>query len=282
MEDDRNSLDILGINPIGKAIDTTVVKTFQGIEGFLKSVCSPALDEIGLMVRDQIRYWRLNNILRILEKAKGKLNFEDEQLNIYAHPRVALAIIDNGSLNDNDEVQELWAGLFASSCTPSGQDDENLIFVDLLKQLTIPEARILKYGCEKSRKIIFPNGLVASDRIYIKCNELFELTGIKDIYRLDRELDHLRSLEMIGGYFGGGGFNVGGKELIAEISPTALALNLYVRSLGSSKSTAEYWKDSLITSEQEVMQQKEKAEMEKLKQEAQTKQQKEKPTGAGQ
>ncbi|MGD1045804.1 MAG: hypothetical protein ABR936_10840 [Bacteroidota bacterium] len=281
MEDDRTSLDILGIKPIGRAIDTTVTKTFQGIEGFLKSVCAPALDEVGLMLRDQIRYWRLNNILRILEKAKGKLNFEGEQLKIHAHPRVALAIIENGSLNDNDEVQELWAGLFASSCTPSGQDDENLIFVNLLKQLTIPEARILKHGCEKSTKIIFPNGLVIGDKIEINSTELIELTGIKDIYRLDRELDHLHSLEIIGSFLGGGGFNRG-NELIADISPTALALNLYIRSLGSTKSPAEYWKDSLITLEQKEKQEKEKTEMEKRKQDALAKQQKEEPSGEGQ
>jgi hypothetical protein len=265
MEDDKRSFDIFGIKPIGKAIDTSVTKTFQGIEGFLKSVCAPALDEVGLMLRDQIRHWRLNNILRILDKAKGKLNFEDEQLKIHAQPRVALAIIDNGSLNDNDEVQELWAGLFASSCTPSGQDDENLIFVDLLKQLTVAESRILKYASEKSRKIIFPNGLVLSDNIEINCNELIALTGISDIHRLDRELDHLRSLELIGGPLGGGGFSAEDKELIADISPTGLALNLFVRSQGFTKSTAEFWKESIITVEQRDKERQEKQEAENEK-----------------
>src|SRR5688572_16408392 len=131
----KGNSDVLGLAPYGEALNTAVSKTFEGLQGFLKSVCMPALDEIGLMFKDKIRYWRLINILRTLEKAKGKLKFQNEQLHFKAHPRIALSIIENCSLIDDDEVQELWAGLFASSCTQDGNDDENLIFVDLLKQL---------------------------------------------------------------------------------------------------------------------------------------------------
>lgn len=176
---ENKALDILGIKPVGDALNTTVTKTFEGIEGFLKLVCAPALEEVGLLLKDQVRHWRLNNVLRILEKAKGKIKFQDDQLQMKAHPRVALAIIENGSVNDNDEVQELWAGLFASSCTKDGQDDENLIFVDILKQLTVVEAKILKSSCEGARKVHYPNGLVLGDSFNITCIELIELTGIK-------------------------------------------------------------------------------------------------------
>lgn len=229
---ENKGLDILGIKPIGEAINTSVTKAFQGIEGFLKSVCLPALDEIGLMMKDQIRYWRLCNILKILEKAKGKLEFDSDKLQIRAHPRVALSIIENGSLADNDEVQELWAGLFASSCDESGADDENLIFVDILKQLTVAESRILKYSSENARKILHTNGLVTGDRFEIDFETLIKITGIKDLHRLDRELDHLRSLELIGHGLGSGGFQASDNELKADISPTALALSLFVRSQG--------------------------------------------------
>ena len=126
---ENKALDIFGIQPIANAVDTTITKSFEGVEGFLKLVCAPALEEVGLLIRDQVRSWRLNNIFSILNKAQGKMEFFDDKLQIKAHPRVALSIIENGSLNDNPEIQELWAGLFASSCTKDGQDDENLIFV---------------------------------------------------------------------------------------------------------------------------------------------------------
>jgi hypothetical protein len=239
----NSSLDLLGIKPIGDAANTTVEKSFQGIEGFLKSVCVPALDEVGLLLRDKVRHWRLNNILRILDKAKEKLQFENEELKIQAHPRVALAIIDNGSLNDNDEVQEMWAGLFASSCSKNGQEDENLIFIDLLKQLTVAEARILKYSSESTRKIIYENGLIVGDSLKLECKTLMEISGVTKIHRLDRELDHMRSLNLIGTSLSGG-FD---KNLVADISPTALALNLYVKSQGCNSDPAFYWRGNMIT-----------------------------------
>jgi len=242
--------DLIGAKPIAEAINTTVSKTFEGIEGFLSRVCAPALEEIGLLFKDQIRHWRLTNILRILEKAQGKLEYEDEKLQIKAHPRVALSILDNGSLNDDDEIQEMWAGLFASSCTKDGQDDENLIFVDLLKQLTTVEAKILKYCCQKGRKILHKNGLITADSLEITCEELFELTEIKDIHRLDRELDHLRSLELIGHGFGGGGFSTEDEDLVADITPTALALNLFIKAQGFNDEPLKYWNGDVISYEE--------------------------------
>jgi len=241
---ENKSLDVLGIAPYGESINTAVKKSFKGIEGFLSSVCLPALGEVGLMLKDKVRYWRLSNILKIIEKSQQKLEFTSDALQIKAHPRVVLGIIENGSLIDDDEVQELWAGLFASACSETGQQDDNLIFVDLLKQLTFAEAKILKFSCENGEKIIHRNGLVTAKRFSCKFQILSQLTGITDIHNMDRQLDHLRSLELIPG-----GFSASSEELTAEISPSALALNLYVRSQGSTKSIAEYWQSNFSNSE---------------------------------
>lgn len=256
------SADVFGIKPIGEALNTTVKKSFEGVEGFLKLVCAPALEEIGLLLKDEVRHWRLNNIMRILEKAKGKLAFSEDKLEIKAHPRVALSIIENGSLIDDEELQELWAGLFASSCTKDGQDDENLIFVDLLKQLTIIEAKILDYSCSKSRKILHENGLITGDELSISTEELFAVTNNSDIYRLDRELDHMRSLELLPH---GGGFSIDGKKtLTAYIPPSALALNLYLKCKGYNGPPTKFWATNIITNEEL---QKEYQELEKEYQE---------------
>ena len=261
-ENKNTSLDLLGIQPISKAIDTTVEKSFQGVESFLQMVCVPALEELGLMFRDKIRYWRFNNILQILKKSKGKLEFQNEQLQIQAHPRVALGIIDNGSLIDNEELQDMWAGLFVSSCTKWGQNDENLIFVDLLKQLTLAQARIMKYTCERVRKVFFKNGLIMSDdAINIDFKLLTEISEVNEYYRLDRELDHLRTLGLIGGseFSYGGGFDIEDNELSAYIQPTPLALNMYVKCQGHNNDPRFYWTNNIITEEEWRKEKEEKA-----------------------
>jgi hypothetical protein len=243
---EKKGIDLFGIKPIAEAVNVTVAKSFEGIEGFLKIVCVPALEEVGFLLRDKVSHWRLNNVLKILKKAQDKLEFENGQLQIKAHPRVALSIIENGSLNDNDDIQNLWAGLFVSSCTKDGQDDENLIFVDLLKQLTIIEAKILNYACIQARKVHHKNGLFTATGLIITSEELSEITGIYDIHRLDRELDHLKSLNLIGTSLSGG-FKYDKDQLIANIPPTALALNLYLKSQGYNGEPQNYWIENIIS-----------------------------------
>ena len=249
---ENSALDIFGIKPVANAIETTVTKSFEGIEGFLKLVCAPALEEVGFLLKDQIRNWRLRNILNILEKAKNKMEFFDDKLQIKAHPKIALSIIENGSLNDNEDIQNLWAGLFVSSCSENGQDDENLIFVDILKQLTVLQAKIINYSCEKTRKILYSNGLIMSEDLNINFKELVEITNISDLHRLDRELDHLRSLELIGSGIGGGGFDLGDENLNADITPSALTLNLYIKCQGFNGNPKDFWKENLITQTEQL------------------------------
>lgn len=239
MEQDDRSLDVFGIKPISEAANTAIEKSFAGIEGFLKKVCVPLLDELGLMMKDRIRLWRLNNILKTLDKAQGKLEFIKDNLELKAPPRIALSIIENASLNDDDEVQELWAGLFVSSCTKDGIDDSNLIFIDLLKQLTKSEGRIFKYACETAIKVVNKNGLIAANELLLSPADLESITLIKDLYHLDREIDHLRSVEIIEPF--GGGFNIQDVNLNANITPSALALNLYVRCQGFDGDPVNYW-----------------------------------------
>lgn len=242
----NKGLDLFGIKPIASGIDSTIKKSLEGIEVFLSLTCKPALGEIGLMIQDKVRYWRLNNTLRMLEKAKRKLDFQNDRFELKSHPRIGLSIIESSSLIDNDFVLELWAGLFASSCTLDGQDDENLIFVDILKSLTTAQAKIIQYAVENSRKVLHPNGLVTADgKLNVHADDLKKITGVNNIHRIDRELDSLNYMGLTPQL--SGGFSNDGPDLIANICPTYLALSLYIRCQGSSDDPDIYWKDVLIT-----------------------------------
>lgn len=240
--------DVLGIQPIAEAGKIVISKSVDGISSFLSLVCEPALQEFGLMLSDNVRVWRLNNVIKILEKAKGKLNFEEDKIHIQANPKVALSILEEGSAIDDDFLQEWWAGLFASSCTEDGKDDQNLVFTNLLKQLSSFEVKLLDYVCRICEKKIYPNGLIISDSVIkLSVSEIFDITGVDDIYRIDREIDHLSSLSLFTNrMFHTSGFDLSDEKLIAKLTPTALALNLYYRVNVTGISMKEYYRDSLI------------------------------------
>lgn len=243
--------DIFGIKPIGEAQLEAIKAAIKGVSSFLEIVFKPGLEELGYLMRDEVRYWRLNNILRMLNKAQGKLDYDGKELNLTANARVGIAIMEECSSVDNEELQDLWAGLFASSCTPDGKDDSNMNFVDLLRRMSSVEAKIIDYACKNSLKFLYPNKLIMSDGLNVSFDTLVGITGTDDIYRLDSELDHMRSIELLvhDDTFegGGGGFTASDTELNANITPSPLALNLYYRTHSTGISPIEFWGDRLIS-----------------------------------
>ena len=83
--------------------------------------------------------------------------------------------------------------------------------------------------------------------LVVDLNVLEKITECSDFHRIDRELDHLRSLELIQG-----GFDP--HSTSADITPSALALQLYVRSQGYIGSPVDYFglgkKNDLETTQQ--------------------------------
>lgn len=236
--------DILGIRPFGEALNTTINKSFQAVEVFLAATCKPALEELGNMLKDKVRLWRLNHILKVIEKSKGKIEFSDNNLQLKANPKVALSIIDNCADEENEEIQDMWAGLFATSFSKDGYDDSGLTYSLLLKQLTIAEAKILKYMCENSKKFLLKNGLPIAQTISVNEIQLADICGIGDITVQESILNHLNSLRLneIKMGMSSWGFKKDSDErLIAHLTPTTLALLLYLKCIGYRGSIQEYW-----------------------------------------
>ena len=234
--------DIFGIKPVGDATLEVVKSGLDGIRGFVNAVFKPGLKELGLMFRDEVRAWRLNNIISKLDMAQGRLGFDGHDLHLQANARVGISIIEEGSKVDDKELQELWAGLFVSCCTSDGKDDSNMIFVDLVRRLSVVEARILRYACEHATKIVYHNGLIVAEELIVSSEELKLIAGLEDYIRLDSELDHLTSLSLLPL---NAGFDVSEKELVATITPSALALNLYYKSNSHGMSPYTFWGDKL-------------------------------------
>lgn len=124
-------------------------------------------------------------------------------------------------------------------------------FVDLIRRMSSVEARILDYACRHCRKVVFPNKLIVAEDFSIPFEELTKIAQTDDVFRLDSELDHMRSIEILvsgGGFDTGGGFVASDNELTANITPSALALNLFCKTHSIGLSPIEFWGDALVPS----------------------------------
>lgn len=234
MVEENKSLDVLGIKPIADSVNTVTKGTVDGASAFLSRICLPAAEEFGLLLKDKVSAWRAKNAIKIANKAQDILEKNSPESVISAHPRIIYSTIEHGSWAEDDFMQNLWAGLLASSCTPDGRDESNIILINLLSQLTSSQAKIISYISENTNTYMGSSGFIASDKFCMKASKLHDVSGIEDIHQLDRELDHLRSLELINE-----GFNV--HSLNADVTPHSLCLQLYARSQGYVGSPIDFY-----------------------------------------
>ena len=231
------SLDILGIKPISDAINAVTMAAVTSAQELFNRICFPVAEEFGQYLKDRVHLYRISNLTKIANKSRLMLDARfSPDIKVGAHPRLVHQIIENGSWADTDEVQSMWAGLLTSSCSEDANDDSNLIFINLLKQLTSLEAKILNHVCMNSEKKLTKTGLIFPQQLIIPIKELQKISGVNDIHRLDRELDHLRSMELVVM-----GFDMLRQDDNVDVTPTALAVNLYVRCQGMIISPVEYF-----------------------------------------
>jgi len=238
--DEQKSVDLFGIKPIADASKTGVQAIIDGADAFLSRICLPAAEEFGYALRDKVHNWREINKVKMLYKAEQKLKKFSTMEGKHAHPRLVAEIMNQGSWIENDTIQGMWAGLLASACTEDGQDDSNIFFINILSQLTRLQVKLLNYGCEHNEIELDKAGWIKSkDIVIVSLEKLQEITDCKDFNRLDREMDHLRSLELIGSSLSSGGFGPASTD--ADITPTGFAIQMYVRCQGFIGSPVEYF-----------------------------------------
>jgi hypothetical protein len=228
-----NNIDGVPISyPIMRITDATI----DGVSSFLGKICMPAAEEAGLLLKDHLRAWRAKNMVMIVEKSKGLLVFDPDSFELKASPRVVWKILENGSWTEDENLQNMWAGLLASSCTEEGKDESNLIYIDLLSRITPSEAHILNNigeKCSKDVDVLHFDITVQADQQLVK-----KIPYLVDFDHLARELNHLESLGLIKH------LNINEIEGMTQgafMQTTRVALDLYVRCNGSSLPTREYF-----------------------------------------
>ena len=237
MKEPDKSLDILGIKPIANAIESVTQGIVAGASAFLSRICLPAAEEFGLLLRDRVSAWRATNAAAIANHAQKLLGAGTEQSSLHAHPRIVASVIELGSWSNAEEVQQMWGGLLASACTPDGRDDSNLMFIDVLSKLTVSQSRLFDYICKNCKKTVALGGWIYADDFTLNLDELKRITGLIDFHRIDLELDHMRTLGLLHDLRGG--FNPDSTD--ANTSPSALALQMYVRCQGSTADPVSYY-----------------------------------------
>jgi hypothetical protein len=238
---DAKVSDLLGVKPLGEAANKAVSSVLDGCAALLGRICLPAAEEFGLGLRDRVAGWRARNLAAAAAAAERKLGASGGLEGLKAHPRLVRGFIDEASWVDDPDLQEMWGGLLASSCTEDGLDDSNVLFQDLLSGMTGLQARVLRYACEHSQKfVVEATRFALADEYSVDSSVALSAFGVGDSDRLDRELDRLTASGLLSL---GSGFPLASHGLVVvNLAPTTLGMHLYVRCQGSRESPVGYFK----------------------------------------
>jgi hypothetical protein len=138
-------LDNETVQEIAKATGKTA-DLLRAAGGFLDDVLGKTLREFGGVLADWAAHFRLRNALAIAEKAQRLLDARGVKGKLLSvEPRFALSLLDAASLETEDEIQELWAALFANAADPHRALCLRKVFLEVLRGLEPVDARIMKF-----------------------------------------------------------------------------------------------------------------------------------------
>jgi hypothetical protein len=149
---DDKSIDILGIKGLSDAVKVSVERFWDGAAAFLSRVCLPAAEEFGQALRDRVASWRAHNVAKVLSTAND-LQLASPSPDDKLSPRLLHVAFEESSWIDDDDIQRMWAGLLVSGTSSDGESDENLIFMNLLKQMSSLQVRIINLPSRTPRSV---------------------------------------------------------------------------------------------------------------------------------
>lgn len=137
------------ITEAAKAAQELAKATGKGIDaareagGFIaKYIAGPLEQGIGIF-EDRLRYARWERQVRLMQRAESYLAQLGMTVPTKAVPmKVIIPLLQAGSIEDDDELQDRWARLLVNAATDSGVTVQRS-FIAILEQLTPLEAKIL-------------------------------------------------------------------------------------------------------------------------------------------
>lgn len=158
---------------------TTIEKGLELAKEFLGKLMGPSIDEMGLLISDNIKFYRFKNQIRILNKAQRyieKKGIDSQEIPI----KILVPLLENASLEEDTELQFKWANMIGNMAD-SETNIQNNVFPYILGQISNEEYQSLEelYKKEEEHWQIWRT-------LNDKENKKIELT--KDDYKLKTKL----------------------------------------------------------------------------------------------
>ncbi|MCA6435861.1 MAG: DUF4393 domain-containing protein [Bacteroidetes bacterium] len=121
---------------------TTIEKSIELLQDLLKCLVGKPISEIGSLLEDKVKLWRLKNQITTLNKVKSICENENvpfKQVNL----KIVFPYLEGISLEDNNTIQTLWANLLVNYMDEK-KKLEATVYPEILRQLSSKDVEILE------------------------------------------------------------------------------------------------------------------------------------------
>ncbi len=124
----------------GKAINAG-----RELGGFISKYVGGPLDQAMGIVEDKLKYLRWERQIRLMERANEFLSERGLQLPTRKVPmQIAIPIMQGGSLEEDDSLQDRWAALLVNAADESSDAEVRRAFISILEDLSPLDAIVLE------------------------------------------------------------------------------------------------------------------------------------------
>ncbi len=130
-----------------QAIANTSDKAIIAVSKFgsfiARFISGPLEQGVGIF-EDRLKYMRWERQQRLMIRAEKFMQEIGLELPTRAIPlKIAVPLFQGASLEDNDDLQDMWARLLVNAADEKGGIDMKRVYIDILERLTPLEAQIL-------------------------------------------------------------------------------------------------------------------------------------------
>lgn len=192
---------------------------------------TPGAEAQFLQLVGEISGEQAERMIDILIQADELLSSGSSERVAALSPTLLLRILDYGSRAHGENVQQCWAGLLASCCIHSQQDEDIGRLVILLSKLDRDHVAILTAAGSRAMRTGWQPGFVFSSPLVCSADEIRSLCGIRNPVAVERNLNHLYQFGLMEQTVR----PLGCAQLEqVNVTPTAVGLKLYARCRGDA------------------------------------------------
>ena len=148
----------------GKALEVT-----EKVGGFLCKVLGDSFQEMGGAFHDWTKFYRYKNLLKIHDKVEAiQKERQSKGKTTPIPPRYAIPLIQSATQEDDESIQDLWAGLIANAIDPEKRLNVQKIYIDILSALEPIDTKVLKF--------LYSQGSIFPSRKNVRKIDLYQLS----------------------------------------------------------------------------------------------------------